>query len=138
MIRPVDDFEISALIDGELEPVRAAEVRAAIEQNPGLRDQFLHLTEAHQAWTQAARSADFVPRAAWDALSPRLSCTYGWVTAALALLAVVARIVPKVVSLDLAAAMLIHGLALAGVMVVVVWISGRALPTKDSGAVTSA
>jgi len=137
MTRPVEEFEVSALIDGELDPTRAAEVRMAIERDPALQAQFVRLTEADQVWAQAARSAQFLPGVAWDAVSPSPSLAHAWVLTALALGIVAARVVPKVLPLDLAAAILVHGLILAGVIAVVVWISGRAVPHGDSHVATS-
>lgn len=137
MTRPVEEFEVSALIDGELDPTRAAEVRRAIERDPGLHAQFLRFAAADRAWAGAARSAQFVPAVVRDAVSPWPSRARAWVVTALALVTVVGRMVPKVLPVDLVAAMLVHGLVLAAVIAVVVWISGRAVPQRDSPAAMS-
>jgi anti-sigma factor RsiW len=137
MTRPVEEFEVSALIDGELDPTRAAEVRAAIEQDPALHAQFLRLSEADRAWAGAAKLAQFRPAVAWEIASPSPGSAHAWVVTALALTMVLGRVIPKVLAVDLEAAMLIHGLILAGVITVVVWISGRAVPQGDSHVATS-
>jgi len=88
-------------------------------------------------WAQAARSAQFLPGVAWDAVSPSPSRAHAWVVTALALTMVVGRVIPKVLTVDLEAALLAQGLILAGLIAVAVWISGRAVPPGDSHVVTS-
>jgi anti-sigma factor RsiW len=56
---PIDPSELSGLLDGELDPVRAQEVRAAIAADPALRAEFEALQDADRAWRDAAASAQF-------------------------------------------------------------------------------
>ena len=137
MTRPVEEFELSALIDEELDPTRAAEVRAAIEQDPALHEQFLRLLQADRAWARAARSAQFRPAVACQPAAPAASRAHAWVITALALAMVTGRVIPKVQPVDLGAAILIQGLILAGLIAAVVWISGQAIPQEYSHAPTS-
>ncbi len=58
----VDPAELSALLDGELPPERAAQVRAAIEADPGLRADYERLSRLDAAWSAAAASAAFRPQ----------------------------------------------------------------------------
>lgn len=53
-MKPVLPEELSGLIDGMLDPVRAAEVRSAIEHDPQLRQQYETLLAAHQEMTTYA------------------------------------------------------------------------------------
>ncbi|MBE3099940.1 MAG: hypothetical protein IMZ44_22710 [Planctomycetes bacterium] len=58
----VDPAELSALLDGELPPDRAAQVRAAIEADPALRADYERLSRLDAAWSAAASSAAFRPQ----------------------------------------------------------------------------
>ena len=73
-----------------------------------------------------------MPAVVLDAVSPSPRRAYVWIVTALALMMAAGRLVPKVLSVDLAAGMLIHVLMLAAVIAVVVWIGGRAVPQSDS------
>jgi anti-sigma factor RsiW len=130
MSKPVAEFEISALIDGELDATRAAEVRCAIERDPYLRAQFEHLAEADHAWTAAARSAQFMPAAPRYELTRPPGRTYAWIATALASILIAGRSFPKFFPVELAAGMLIHTLMLAGVIAVVVRLSTVCRPSE--------
>jgi anti-sigma factor RsiW len=58
----IDPAELSGLLDGELPPDRAAQVRAAIEADPARRAEYQRLCQLHAAWSAAAASAVFRPR----------------------------------------------------------------------------
>ena len=58
---PIQPEELSALLDGELDAARAAQVRAAIQMDPVLREEFDALSAADAAWGAAADSAAFTP-----------------------------------------------------------------------------
>jgi anti-sigma factor RsiW len=57
----IDPAELSALLDGELPPVRAAEVQAAIDADPHLAAAFHALGGDDLAWRRAAQTAAFQP-----------------------------------------------------------------------------
>ena len=59
---PIDPAELSALLDGELSPTRADEVRAALERDPALKAEFERLRQFDDACQQAATAAAFEPR----------------------------------------------------------------------------
>lgn len=59
---PVRPEELSALLDGELDPARAREVRAQLETSPALRSEFEALSVADSAWRVAAGASAFTPR----------------------------------------------------------------------------
>ena len=61
-MNPVQPEELSALIDGELDPTRAAEVQSQIEANSELRTVFRALSAQDDSWRTAARTATFVPQ----------------------------------------------------------------------------
>ena len=69
---PVQPEELSALIDGELDPQRAAEVGMQIAADRELRVAFEALRDMDDRWRTAARAIAFVPevrlpaRAAWN------------------------------------------------------------------------
>ena len=69
---PVQPEELSALIDGELDPLRAAEVEMQIAADRELRVAFEALRDMDDRWRTAARTIAFVPevrlpaRAAWN------------------------------------------------------------------------
>lgn len=61
-MKPVQPAELSALLDGELETSRKAEVEAALAGDPALQAQFLALKSADQRWRKAAHAASFQPQ----------------------------------------------------------------------------
>ena len=58
---PIDPAELSALLDGELTPSRADEVRAALEHDPALKAEFEQLRQFDDTCRQAASTASFQP-----------------------------------------------------------------------------
>ena len=137
MTRPAEEHEISALIDGELEPTRAAEVLSAVQRDPARHAEFQSLAEADRTWAGAAKSAQFMPAVVWDALSPSPRLAHVWILAALALVAVAGRLMPKLLAMDLAPALMLHGVVLLAVIAVAVSISGRIVPPMEPVATTS-
>lgn len=82
----VQPEELSALLDGELDPARAAQVRAQIEQDPQLRQEFANLSANDAAWRAAAIPAtDFAPAVTLPvhaaAQSPAGDAKGGWLPA---------------------------------------------------------
>ncbi len=132
MSKPVEEFEISAMIDGELDATRAAEVRSAIKRDPDVHAQFARLAEADHAWAAAAKSAQFMPAVPQYELAPSPSRAHVWIVTAVAFILVAGRCFPKLAPVELATGMLIHALMLAAVIAVVVWISGRAAPEENT------
>lgn len=61
-MNPVRPEELSALVDGELNPEREREVRAALAESLELRSQFDALSRLDRAWRTAASGAAFDPR----------------------------------------------------------------------------
>jgi anti-sigma factor RsiW len=61
---PIDPAELSALIDGELPPERAGEVRRALAADPELRAVYDRLVHLDGSWKAAAAGAAFPPRVA--------------------------------------------------------------------------
>ena len=58
-MQPIDPVELSAYLDGELEPIRAREVAAALATDSSLRSQYDALASADVAWKTAAETAQF-------------------------------------------------------------------------------
>ena len=61
-MKPVDPPEISALLDGELSPERAEQVRCAIAEDRELRRVFDELSVVHTDLIHCAAAARFQPR----------------------------------------------------------------------------
>lgn len=61
-MKPVDSAELSALLDGELSPGRAAEVRRALAEDSELRTEFENLSAVHSDLIASAEAAKFHPR----------------------------------------------------------------------------
>ena len=61
-MKPVDPAEISALLDGELSPERAEQIRCAIAEDSELRRVFDELSAVHTDLTHCAVAARFQPR----------------------------------------------------------------------------
>jgi anti-sigma factor RsiW len=131
MTRPIEEYELSALIDGQLEPQRVAEVRSAIEQNVALRAEYEHLLANDRTWTAAARAAQFTPTVRLGTASPSSIWVRVWVAAVLTM-ALGGRLLPKVLPMDQAVAMLVQGLVLVAIVTAVVWISERTSPQGDA------
>lgn len=60
-MRQVQKEELSALLDGELSPQRAEEVRARIEADPALREQFDALVHLDARLRRAIEQVAFIP-----------------------------------------------------------------------------
>lgn len=121
-MRQVQDEELSALLDGELDWQRAEEVRALIQADPALRQEFEALGNLHsrllRVGEQAAFTPDLVPA---DAVGE----TPAWEWAAgisVVLSLITVRLLPKLVELSLLGV----GLHLAACAAIVVFIIGRA------------
>ncbi len=114
-MNPIDPAELSAYLDGELSPVRAREIEAAVMASPALRAELDALSKADDTWRSAARSAAFPPHVRLPRAAASRASIYRIVGAVALLLAV--RIVPKLAdSLDWE--LIANGIALA---VVVAW-----------------
>lgn len=61
-MRPIDPAELSALIDGELDDSRAAEVRAALAGDEALRARYAELTGADAHLRSIAAGVELSPR----------------------------------------------------------------------------
>jgi anti-sigma factor RsiW len=122
-MNPVQSEELSALLDGELRPERAAEVRARIAADPALRAEYTALARLDD-WARAeAEAAAFTPTVRLPA--SRSVSGWGWAVAgALALLLV--RFVPKIA--PLATPGLWLQLVACGVVLIVVARLARAAP----------
>lgn len=101
-MRQVRDEELSALLDGELDPQRAEEVRACIEADPALREQFSALTQLDARLCRAAEQARFMPDITFSAAPVRTTAAWQWPAGLAAVVALVGiRLLPKLVELPL-------------------------------------
>ncbi len=118
-MRPVSPEELSALLDGELPPDRAQQVRSAVNGNEHLRHLYEELAATDKALASLSSTAQFEPRVWLPQTSPLLGPPV--FTVALGLLAV--RILAKV--LPQAPGFLLQGLAIA---LLAAWLFCRFLP----------
>jgi anti-sigma factor RsiW len=116
-MKPVSPEEISALLDGELAPDRAGEVRRAIAEDPKLGEVYQQLAALDRDLSSFAAACQFTPHLSLPSGSPAPDISV-WVIA-LGLLAVrtLARILAfgpsvgvQVVALALVIAWLLYGL----------------------------
>ena len=115
-MRPIDPAEISALIDGELPPERAQEVRRAIAEDASLRRVYDELAAIDAHLTASAARTMFQPEVVLPGAvtgdSSRVFLT--------AMLLVVLRLVMKLASPELAT-----GMAIVMLVIVVGWVLQR-------------
>ena len=98
----VRDEELSALLDGELDARRAREVRAAIEADPALREEFAALAGLDGWLRGAAEEAAFMPDVAFPAAVASEAPAWRWPAGVVVVLALVAaRLLPKLAELPL-------------------------------------
>lgn len=92
-MKPLAPEELSALLDGELDPIRAREVERLVESDPQLRAEFERLGALDRTWAAAARTAAFHPTVslALPAARTRTAVVSGVLAIGLACL----RLVPK-------------------------------------------
>lgn len=75
---PVRPEELSALLDGELDPSRAREVRQQIDTDPALRWEFEELSAADASWRKAAAALAFTPRVELPIAREAAADSTGW------------------------------------------------------------
>ena len=85
-MKTIEAAELSALLDGELSPERAQEVRGEIERNASLKAEFERLSLADGNCRADASSAEFAPAVTLPAKRPA-STSASWVFAVIALAA---------------------------------------------------
>lgn len=84
-MKPVEEAELSALLDGELEAARARQIEAQMAEDPALRREFEALASADATWRAAADAAAFTPAVrlpdALHAVRDARGDRSGWLTA---------------------------------------------------------
>ena len=97
-MRQVQDEELSALLDGELEPQRAAHVRARIEADPALRKEFGALVRLDAGLRGMAKEAALVPDISFPVnAAGNVSALHWPVGAAVVLAVIMIRFLPKLI-----------------------------------------
>jgi anti-sigma factor RsiW len=124
-MRPIDPAEISALLDGELPPDRAEEVRRAIAADESLRRVYCELSAMDAELKASAAQAVFQPHL----VLPETASNYGFRIFLAAVALVLARVVMKLSSPELAAGLAM--ILLAVVIGWVLWFSERALDSPS-------
>jgi anti-sigma factor RsiW len=117
-INTINDAEISAYIDDELDSVRMQEVEQELVNDPVLPAQYEDLKTADRRWKSVASSLESHP----TIVLPRESLTKNSITAALLLLLafLVLRFVPKFITL-MSVGVIIHAIALAFILLWVIY-----------------
>lgn len=116
-MNPIEPAELSAYLDGELNPARAREVESALATSPALQAELDALTKADKTWRMAARLAAFRSTIQLPRTSSRKVPLYRTAGAVVLLLAV--RFLPKLAgALDWG--LIANGVALAIAMVWVI------------------
>jgi anti-sigma factor RsiW len=80
----LDPAELSALLDGELDPARARQIEAMIAADPVLSEEFEQLKQADNKLRSLAGAAAFHPRVRWPA--PEVRPTPRWLGPCLAVI----------------------------------------------------
>jgi anti-sigma factor RsiW len=110
----IDRSELSAYVDGELTPSRAAEVERAAREDPDLQNELEELQRAEGAWRAAAQAAMFFPVVR---LPTGTASSRSWIPLATAVIPlVVLRFVPEDFA-SLAWRLAVHSALLALVLV---------------------
>jgi anti-sigma factor RsiW len=121
--------ELSALLDGELPPARAAEIRRALADNPVLAAQFDELTAADRAWSATAKHAQFGMSHAAKPHPPAVTLSRQAV-AALVLFLLLIRLATKLPT-PFILSLVIQSIALAGLLAIVILISRKTANLKS-------
>jgi len=101
-MKQVSDHELSGLLDGELDPRRADEVRALIRNDAALSREYEALASLDARLSRAADETAFAPATAFPADASRAARSWYWPLAIAGVPALVAiRILPKLVDLSL-------------------------------------
>ena len=117
-MKPIEPAELSAYMDGELDPARAQEVEAALESSPALRSEFNRLVSADNSWRTAARTAAFRPDIRLEPNNRPLPLRSVLRAAGSITLLLAARVVPKLAS-TLEVELTLNAVALA---IALIWI----------------
>jgi anti-sigma factor RsiW len=115
-VNPIDPAELSAHLDGELDPGRAREVEAALASSPALRGEFNTLVNADNSWRTAARTASFRPGIRVQPANARVRSALR--AAGSVVLLLVARVVPKLAG-TLEGELILNGIALT---IALIWV----------------
>lgn len=109
-MKPIEPFELSGYLDGELEPDRVRELEAVLERDPALRAEYEALANADRDWKSAAGLAAFAPN---TQLQISKSFTHSPLALATVLvLLVVLRMTPKLTDV-FAWGLVLHAIVLA-------------------------
>jgi anti-sigma factor RsiW len=120
-MKTIDPAELSALLDGELTPERACEVREEVERNPSLKTEFERLRCADADCRARASAAEFTPAVKLPAKhSSSPSASWVFIVVALAALRVFSLMVPT----D-ALGITLNSVAFAGILLWVVLLATR-------------
>jgi anti-sigma factor RsiW len=99
-MRQVEEYELSALLDGELDPQRAEEVRACIESDPALREEFDALKQLDGRLWRTAEQARFMPEISFAAEPAGEAPAWQWTAGLAVVVALIGvRLLPKLVDL---------------------------------------
>ncbi len=124
-----DEIALSGLLDGELAPEHAATLRLRIAAEPALRTRWEAIMSNDARWRGMARGAQTpvsMPQFSTAVRSDALPL--GWMGALLVAL-VAGRLLPKLLAVDLATALSLHGVLLAVALVAIAMAARRMADT---------
>jgi hypothetical protein len=93
-MRPISPEEISALLDGELMPDRAEEVRRAMVEDERLRRIYEQMAETDSALSSLAAACEFEPHVALPTIWPVLGFPIYAVAFGLLIVRILAKVLP--------------------------------------------
>jgi anti-sigma factor RsiW len=135
-MKDVQDHELSGLLDGELSPARALEVRAAIGADPALRSEYESIARLDARLSELAEGAAFAPEVSLPLHDARQMGSVHWLAIVAIVLALMAiRFLPKLA--DLSVLGLGLGLQLMAGAIIVFQIVRMAHDTAPSGPVAA-
>jgi anti-sigma factor RsiW len=117
-MKPVEPEELSAFLDGELDPERSREIEMQIESDPVLRAEFDELARTDVLWRAAAATAAFEPRVHLPMAANRWAWLAGFPALIGALL--VLRMLPKFIEAP-AFGFSLQAVALAVLLAGIIW-----------------
>ena len=99
-MKPVEEFELSGLLDNELDERRAAEVRASIEADPKLREKLEALRRVDGELCRVVEDVSFMPDIGLPSQAAYIYTDWHWAAAAGVVVSLlIIRFLPKLFDL---------------------------------------
>jgi hypothetical protein len=122
-MRPISPEEISALLDGELMPERAEEVRRALAEDERFRQIYEQMAMTDSDLRTFAAACQFQPHISLPSISPVLGFPVYAVALGLLIIRIVAKVLPLIPGIWLQASV---------IALVITWLLYRLLPILEA------